>query len=407
MSFFTRLGSLLAAMLFAVSGIGQSVLCYTDGKPIVAERQEYCYDNCKLLIGGYYGGLGLGQLAADAGLDFVIESSVTPELLDEYEDCGVGVIAGGYNLPRFYATADEQLIGKWVNQDTLQYKDHPALWGDDLIDEPDANYYDLLAKAVNAHKEKHPDKMCYINLFPIYASPEQLGIQPKLNFFQKALLLFTDHYVTCVDTYKGYVSDYINKINTDYICVDFYPYSFNKKGKKTTQEYYLRNLDILAEACRSTDRDLWVITQAAGLTQTNDKADMRWCEDVPEISQQCYVSLAFGAKALVHAEFAAKGWWDADSHMIGSDGKPTKTYQSVAKVNGYLKAFAEEYGRYSYTSTYLIHKSKVAGYRKGGLNVTIPGEKADISSRNGLVVGTFTGDRNSKAYVIEYICFAD
>ena len=65
-----------------------------------------------------------------------------------------------------------------------------------------------------------------------------------------------------------------------------------------------------------------------------------------------------------------------------------------------IPSFAEEYGKYSYTSTYYLNKNKLAGFNKGELETTVEDEKADITSKNGLVIGTFDGENGEKAYII-------
>lgn len=405
---FVRIGAFFASLMFMLAGVGQSVVGYTGGTPLKTAKRDYCFDNSGLLIGGYYGGRGLARYAAEAGLDFVIDNSVGTEMLDEYYKENVGVIAAGYNLPSNYATVSEANLSRWKNFDVSAYKDHPALWGDDLIDEPCAQSYGALAECLNSYHSKVPGKLALVNLFPNYADEEQLGEVSDLTFGNKLPLLFTDQMDAQCVQYKMYVSDYINTLPTDYISVDIYPYSATADVMgneiKSTNNAYLRNLDILAEACRETGKDLWVITQAAGQTQYGKKGEShpRWCETIPDISQQMYACLAFGTKAVIHAEFASKGWWDAPSHMIGPDGSPTLTYYAVKAVNGYVKVFAQVYGNYDYSSTYMINRAMIAGRNRGGLNCTKAEDIAPIRSSNGLLVGVFNGKTadDGRAYVV-------
>ncbi len=405
-SIFTKIMAAIFSLLFAVAGVSESTVGYTKGTPITAKKQDYCFDDSGILIGGYYGKAGQAKLAADAGIDFLIASGVTESMLDEYARNGVGIIAANYNLPSYYGDVTMQQAQPWISFNGAGYKDHPALWGDDLIDEPTAGCFGALAQAAKAYKAVKPDKLCLINLFPNYANNEQLGEEPALNFAQKALLLFTDAANASNDQYRSHVSDYINTIDTDYICADIYPYSstVRKNGteKKETNEGYIRNLDILADACRGTNRNLWIITQAAGETKNGIPGQNRprYCDEVSDISQQAYACLSFGAKAIIHGLFSDTGWWDIDSHMLGSDGKPTDTYYAAQKVDYDLKAFSAEYGRYTYSSTYLINSMRVAGYGYGPLATTKEEDKANIKSVNGLLVGTFKGQNEEKAYIL-------
>ena len=397
-----RILAALAAPLFLLTGLQQSVIGYTEGTPIRATRQDYVFDNDKLLLGGYYALRDELPYCEDAGIEFVVASGVDTAYLDLAEQYGVGVIAAGYQLPSAYGALGDDTTEKWVNADASKLRAHPALWGDDLIDEPAAGSFANIAKCVNAYYQKFPGHLPYVNLFPMYANGEQLGETSKLTALQK-LLFLTDHSKEDIELYKMHVSDYINTIDTDYICVDIYPYHAmtNALGKeeKFTSEVWIRNLDILAEACRETGRDLWVITQASGLTKDGSIRDMRWCDEASDISQQSYACLAFGSKAIIQALFSRTGWWDADSHMIGSDGKPTETYDAVAAVNKDLKAFADVYGKYTYSGTYMMNRVLVTGRGVGSLNCENTDERGNVHSANGLLVGTFNGE-DGKAYVV-------
>ena len=406
MKLFLKIVAFFSALLFLLGGTTESVIGFTDGDPIIAEKVDYCFNDDKLLIGAYYGDIDHVEEAAEAGIEFFIEGSVDDAFLDKCAENGIGVIAAGYNLPSAYGTLSDGCRDAWVNFDYSKYKDHPALWGDDMIDEPGAYSYDNIAAALNAYYANTDGKLALVNLFPEYANNDQLQEYPETDSRRDFWLSTSNNGVENGVSYKMYVSDYINKLPVDYICMDFYPYNSkqNAFGKevKATNEYWLPNLDILAEACRETNRDLWVITQAAGETEKGDPDGNhpRWCDEVSDISQQAYASLAFGAKAIIHAEFSAKGWWDPEhSHMIDIDGNTTATYDAVKEVDGYLAYFADEYGQYKYESTYMINPVKVAGKRSSKLAVTVPGEAIDLVTSNGLLVGTFSGE-DGKAYVI-------
>lgn len=397
---FAKLVAIITSVLMALTGVCGSTLGSTEGEPIQATKREYRFDNDKLILGGYYAKEDELQYCEDAGIELIFASGVTEQYLDAAEKYGVGIIANNYNLPCCY---DDATVQRYIEMTDELYRDHPALWGDDLLDEPSAAKYEYLAKGANAYYNNLPGRIPFINLFPMYANDEQLDEHMSVGFWGKIFSLVSDQFLDQVHRYKAYVSDYINTIDTDYICVDIYPYhaeQVNGKEVKSTNDCWLRNLDVLAEACRDTGRDLWVIPQAAGLTKDGSEENVRWCDEVTDISQQDYACLAFGTRAIIYGLFGSAGWWDSDSHMIGSDGKPTDTYYAVSEVNGWLKDIAEVYCKYDYTSTYLLNRTKAAGYRHGNLLCEVDSEKGNIKSNDGLLIGTFTGEKNTKAYVV-------
>ncbi len=405
MKLFAKILALFTSIIFALSGVSESAVGFTPGTPINATRQDYCFDNSKLLIGAYYADYGKLQLAKEAGIEFFIDSSVTKEGLDACQQYGIGVIAGGYNLSRGYGNFKQTTENNWVNFDMASYKDHPALWGDDMIDEPGADSFAGINRAAKAYYEKTDGKIAFINLFPNYADNEQLNESNDMSGWAKFMLLTNNASKPYSIRYKKYISDYVNKIDTDYICLDYYPMRAklgeNGKVTKYTDGSWLTNLDQVADACKKTNRDFWIITQAAGMTVNEENKDNpRYCDTLPDISQQVFASLCFGAKAIIHAEFASKGWWDPEtSHMIDKDGNTTATYDAVKEADSLVAPFAKEYGKYTYTSTYCINPLKVAGRDSGKFICDDPEEHLDIETANGLLVGTFTGDEG-KAYVI-------
>lgn len=399
-----KITSLFMSVIFAITGLSPSVINFSEGEPIQAVKQEYCFDNSGLIIGGYYAREDELQYCEDAGIQFIVASGVNEHYLDTAQSCNVGIIATSYNLPYCYAEMTDGATQSYINADPAAYKDHPALWGDNVIDEPWATEYAKVGQCVDSYYSKFPGKLPFVNLFPSYASAEQLAEHESLSFAKKIFSPLSDQFTDTVNRYKLYTSDYINNIGTDYICVDIYPYRAELKNGRTvksTDDNWIRNLDLLAEACRETNRDLWVIPQSAGLTKDGaDGKDMRWCDEAEDISQQVYASLAFGSKAIIYGLYGRDGWWDSDSHMIGSDGKPTETYYAVSEVNSCLKLFSEEFGKYDYTSTYFINTLGATGFTRGRLNCEVLSERGNITSCDSLLVGTFTGDDDSKAYII-------
>lgn len=404
-SIFRKIAAFFMAMIASVTVPLGTTIGVTEGEPIMATRQDYCYDNNRLLIGGYnydlqYTDATHVSYVKEAGIDFLI-TGVNEEFLDLCDQNDIGVIAKSRNAPALYWDATNS--SGWYNITPETYNNHPALWGDDLIDEPTSAGFETLGAITDHYYANTTGKIPLINLFPIYASSEQLGNSPAIETYKKVLLPLTDFSSAAIDQYKRHVSDYINKIDTDYISVDIYPLGVGKdllgNAVKTTNSKWLRNLDILAEACRETGRDLWVITQAAG----NEKVEgggMRYCDTPQDIRWQAYVSLSFGTKAIIHACYNS-GWWDRDSHLIDAAGNRTQTYYAAQTVDNELKPFAGIYGDYNNLGAFL-HNGKLAAGTDFGFLMPVKYEaKPIIKSGSPLLVGCFEGTGGtSKAFTV-------
>lgn len=396
----TKTLSSILALMFSVSFSLGTAVGFTDGAPINATRRQYDFDNSGLLIGGYNFSMAnanetqVGYIE-DCGIDFII-SGANDTYLDLCAAHGIGVIAKGYNAsPMYYKTYGNT---SWHSISPSTYRDHPALWGDDMIDEPTSAEFATLQSFSAHYYANTQGKIALINLFPIYANSEQLGNEADIPPVRQALpFLFGDAANSSVDRYKRHVSDYINTIDTDYISVDIYPLGQETvagETVKTTNGLWLRNLDILAEACRATDRDLWVITQAAG--NTGEGGGMRYCDTPADIRWQAFVTLSFGAKAIIHACYNT-GWWDTDSHLIDAAGNRTDTYYAAQTVNNELREFADIYGDYSCRGAFLNKAILAAGTDTGYLLPVDKKYKPGVESNAPLLIGCFEANDSAGA----------
>jgi hypothetical protein len=75
----------------------------------------------------------------------------------------------------------EQEVRKLIDQT----KNSPACVGYYIRDEPDASHFAHLGKVVAAVRRHAPDKLAYINLFPGYATPKQLGAKNFTEYLER------------------------------------------------------------------------------------------------------------------------------------------------------------------------------------------------------------------------------
>ena len=383
---FQQLFAFFMALLTFFSGRVMSVVGSTDATPIVATQREYRFDQDSLLLGAYCFRVDehfeeTREWFKEAGLQFSVAVSgnqLTGDDLDWFLDNGLGIIA-----PR---------------SDYYKNMRHDAIWGIDLRDEPPATDFPALQEQVQELYAQDPNRFPLINLFPMYANTEQLAEECDVPLARDEIRAepFNGNSIR----YRMHLSDYIGTVDSDIISADIYPlYIDNATGKLNTYGHWLRNLDILADACRASGRDLWVITQAAGNAK-EEGGGMRHCDNAEDQRWQNYVSLAFGAKAIIYGCYYT-GWWDQSSHMIDNSGKRTATYYAVQQVNSEMAAFAETYGNYEIQGTTLYNR----------LNPDCAGAELDISkagkkyqpvtlTKDPVLCGCFTEkDGDGSAYV--------
>ncbi|MCL2507547.1 MAG: hypothetical protein FWF05_00075 [Oscillospiraceae bacterium] len=389
----------LLAPVVLLTGSSASVMQLYGGEAMTATRRDYIFDNDRLLLGAWNNGLSedygaLPVLAREAGLDFLV-SVANDDFLDLCGAAGIGVIAAGYNeIPSSFMSFTEEIKAQWLALTPETHKTHPALWGDNVVDEPFTRHMPNIGEAISHYHSLDSRRMPYINLLPMHDEDDS-----KIPLWKKIFLFLTTHSDGRFDSYRQHVGAYIKYVDTDYICTDIYPYHVEK-----TSDTWLNNLDILAEACRDTGRDLWVITQAAGnvtAVYPEQGNSQRWADQKCHHMQQGYASMAFGAKAIIYACFQ-DGWWDPDSHMITAGGEPTDTYYAVRAANAEFAPFADIYGGYEWRGAYLVNPIRMAGNRYPALSNGLPKKgRLPVSSKDGLVIGCFDKREGSgKAYVV-------
>lgn len=357
--------------------------------PIIATRTDYSFDTDRILIGGYNYNINYTDdehvgYVRDAGIDFLV-TRANEDFLDACERFGIGVIAKNYSgLPTYgWTNIDRTENCPWLTFSPEDFNDHPAVWGNDLMDEPAADSFPYLAEMMKSYYGKTDGKLAYINLYPAYANEEQLGTTADWFAFSKEYQR--------INSYQKHVNAYIEAIDSDYISVDIYPLRMkidktSGKPYKYTEMTWLKNLDILATACRNTNRDLWVITQATGEYFDGSHGVSR-IPNEDEIRWQVYAALSFGAKAIIHACYQ-QGWWYEGSHMINSAGERTPTYYYVQAVNQEIRALSDVYMDYDNLGAF-VHNPMREEFTRMAISKPNFNAISDIQSEETLLVGCF------------------
>lgn len=300
-------------------------------------------DRSQLLIGTYcfnYTGEDSVKLLADAGIDFIAGGSNNVEMLDMFEKYGVGafVSAGYLGIPSWRGSIRNvgehqepsftiETFKEAVNASTF---DHPAMWGLELVDEPHSDDLPFIGEEETAYEEVNPDKLVYINLYPNYGSSEQLGAH----------------------TYAQHVLDYVAAVDTDYISYDAYNVDLQNHDNLHQGGGYLFdraicNLKDVADPCRETGKDLWVVIQAGSWLSEP-------CLTKAQLQIQAYPCLAFGAKVINWACWKT-GWFTDSTNMVDANNEPTDAYYNVQSINKDLEYLEPIYMRYTNVDTTLIN----------------------------------------------------
>ncbi len=184
----------------------------------------------------------------------------------------------------------------------------PACWGYALRDEPGAADFPALRAQADGVKQARPGMLAYINIFPNYASPEQLGTHD----------------------YGEYVARFIKEVGVDVLSIDHYP--IFQPDQKDGRDNYCVNLDEMRRQSQAAGIPFWNFfnTMPYGPHTDPTEDQLRW---------QIYTSLTYGAKGILYfcyytpvsPEFPKGG------AIIARDGRRTRHWEQARQINAGIK----------------------------------------------------------------------
>jgi hypothetical protein len=197
--------------------------------------------------------------------------------------------------------------------DTLisRVRNHPALYSYFITDEPSAAAFPALRRLVAYLRQRDPGHLAYINLFPTYASNEQLGTKGDK-----------------ITAYREHLRQYMDVVKPSLVSYDHY--QFSKQGD--TADYFL-NLMMIRRVTLEARVPFLNIVQACTWTPS-----MR----VPapdELRYLVYTTLAYGGQGISYYVYCHPG------HTGGialADGTPTPLYHALKSLNREFVAIAKE-----------------------------------------------------------------
>ena len=222
-------------------------------------------------------------------LSFFNDAASMSRALDTAQKAGIKMIAYCPELK----TATEKTVRQFMN--------HPAIAGYMLRDEPNRSDFPELAEWAKKIRQTDDNHFCYLNLFPNYATEEQLGTK----------------------TYKEHVDLFIREVPVQFISFDHYPVL----GDSLRANWY-ENLEIIAAAAEKAGKPFW----AFALSVAHGKYP------IPTLAQlrlQVFSDLAYGAQGIEYFTY----WtpydtaWKFNNGPITLEGKRTVVYDRIRDVN--------------------------------------------------------------------------
>lgn len=212
----------------------------------------------------------------------------------------------------------------------IDFNEYPALKGFYFIDEPGADLYDdIVEHYVSWFNQKYPDKLWHVNLFPSYATNDQLNTKKENG-------------LTSFEVYvKRYAEEVVSKVNGNQadIGVDHYP--LKKRGTTNfIHPDYLNDLITVSQAAHNVGVDFASCIQAASW------GDYRLPDKPEDIRFQVYTNLAMGATRLEYYPYNVS--LNPEMDGMFDQGAPSSTYYAVQEVNQEVFRFDHVLGAFDW-----------------------------------------------------------
>ena len=244
--------------------------------------------------------------------------------------------------------ADETI--KKLMESITDPEDRKAVYAIYLRDEPNASLFPQLNSWSEAVRKQ--GVMPYINLFPDYASPEQLGSKD----------------------YMDHLDQYVKTCRPPYISYDNYSLF---EGGRLDEDRFFGNLESIRNKSLQADIPFWNVVLANGHFHYAEPSDAT-------LAIQVYATLAYGGKGIGYFTYYTPQVGNYRLAPIDRFGYRTKTWEMMRNINLQIHSLVPEYKRLK--SRNVFHVGTIPRNGQG-----IDSAKL-IESVNGdsLLVGEFT-----------------
>lgn len=214
-----------------------------------------------------------------------------------------------------------------VVADYTEYMDIIQGWH--VYDEPHQGTFEILGKIVAAFRKYSPDKETMINLYPTYATNEQLG----------------------TNGYKEYLDAFIEQVDPHYISYDHYHF---KKGGKAERGYFT-NLELIRDKAQESGLDPMLIILLAEFPNFDNltRSQIMW---------EVNTSLTYGMKQMSYFLFMVNDYHGEtfDNACMNYKGEIYPHYYDVQAINQWLLPLGTELFDKNSTAVFHLARNRYA-----------------------------------------------
>jgi len=268
-------------------------------------------------------------------------------------------------------------------------KTHPALEAYFITDEPGAGAFADLGRLVAYLRERDPQHLAYINLYPTYANEQQLGVsadaaeRAKVGYPQDYAGVATDDQT--VLRYREHLKKYLEVVKPDLISYDHYHFlKGGTNGPPSDGKQYFLNLALIRLAALEAGKPFLNTIQADTIEKSwrlPNAAETRWL---------AFTTMAYGGRGISYFTY----WGPPEYNGLYVDGKPSVRITDIARLNKEIAGFGPT----------LLSLKSLAVYHTAPLpygTQAIPGSSpVQIKGPGQFVVGLFGETDRPSAFMI-------
>jgi hypothetical protein len=242
--------------------------------------------------------LEMKEAGFDISFSFLGSPQDVQKSLDAAHGAGIKIVISCPELK----DETEMIVKRFMN--------HPALAGYFLRDEPALDAFADLgnwAKRVNAVDPRH---FCYVNLFPNYATPLQLGTAD----------------------YREYVNKFAKEVPLHFLSFDSYPLT----SAEGVYEKWHQNLEIFSDEAKKVNKPFWGFAQSILFDNKHEDPSLA------TIRVQMFTNLAYGAQGLQYFTYwtPVSTTEDFRGGPITLEGKRSTVYDNIKSLNQEIKSLS-------------------------------------------------------------------
>jgi hypothetical protein len=264
-----------------------------------------------------------------------------------------------------------------------ELKKKSALEAYHITDEPTANDFSKYAEIVSYLRKKDPTKLTYINLFPLYATEEQLGV--SAGSVDRSRIKYPGHLHgissknKATIAYLDYLRQFVDVVKPDIISYDHYHLYEKAEGS----EYFL-NLELISQVSKEKKIPFMSVIQSSRFLKF-------WrLPTAKEIRFQVYSTLAYGGKGISYFTY----WGSEKEEGLYRNGRQTQLAKDVAAINSEIRKLSPTLLAFNSQGTYHSQPLPVGSEaipKKSPIQVLSQGE---------FILGLFGNGKITNAFMI-------